>query len=51
VLDKALSACADATGWVFFVSAGGPTPKAGGDVYMQKYVGFVGLLSAEIDML
>ncbi|KAF8958758.1 hypothetical protein BDZ97DRAFT_1761864 [Flammula alnicola] len=37
VLKKALTACADTTGWVFFLSAAGPTPIAGGEIYMQNY--------------
>jgi len=28
---------ADATGWVFFVSAGGPNPSDGGHIYMENY--------------
>ncbi|KAG6848489.1 hypothetical protein H0H93_016573 [Arthromyces matolae] len=37
LMDVVMRPIAEATGWVFFVAAGGPRPDANGDVFMQDY--------------
>jgi hypothetical protein len=36
ILQTAFQAITEATGWVFFISAGGPNPSDDGHIYMEK---------------